>query len=310
MSGISIEKASITDIKADAIVNAANEDLLAGGGVCGAIFGAAGYDDLQKACHEIGHCDTGSAVITPGFNLGTKYIIHAVGPIWTGGNSGEPQKLYDCYSSALELAKENGIQSICFPLISTGIYGYPADEAFIIAIKACRDYIQKDKDLEIHIIFAIPDEGKYYSGMQVLEEQAPELVVAVKSNWKTVEMPDMHDEFVLDRHFSEDEMRALRRGSIPREMEDKWFWYMEGDTLYAHRSWTGNCIYIIRFMNDDKQLVTVNRDPKQYSNTDIETECSTLNNLLNWWSQPSYDYYNQWLSEIAENLKRNDPDSN
>ena len=122
MRGISIDKAGITDVNAEAIVNAANESLRAGSGVCGAIFRAAGYEELQKACDEIGHCDTGSAVITPSFGTKAKYIIHAVGPIWHGGNSGEPQKLYDCYRNALLLAKENGIHSICFPLISTGVY--------------------------------------------------------------------------------------------------------------------------------------------------------------------------------------------
>ena len=89
MSSIEIRKISITDLDTDAIVNAANEGLWAGGGVCGAIFSAAGYDRLQEACNRIGHCDTGSAVITPGFNLKAKYIIHAVGPRWHGGGQGE-----------------------------------------------------------------------------------------------------------------------------------------------------------------------------------------------------------------------------
>ena len=106
MSSIEIRKISITDLNTDAIVNAANDGLWAGSGVCGAIFDAAGYTLLKKACDEIGHCDTGSAVITPGFNSKAKYIIHAVGPIWRGGDNNEPQLLYSAYHKALELAGE------------------------------------------------------------------------------------------------------------------------------------------------------------------------------------------------------------
>ena len=303
MRGISIDKAGITDVNAEAIVNAANESLRAGSGVCGAIFRAAGYEELQRACDEIGHCDTGSAVITPGFRSKAKYIIHAVGPIWHGGNSGEPKKLYDCYRSALLLARENGIHSICFPLISTGVYSYPADEAFEVALNVCREFLHEEEGYDMHIIFAIPDGDKYHSAMIALQEDAPGLIIAVRSNWKALDMPQQHGEFILHRHFSEDEMNALRRGNVPQEMEDKWFWYVEGDTLYAHRSWTGNCIFIIRFMENDDHIVTVNRDPEQYSEGDTDKNRMTLNNLLDWWSQPSYDYYNEWLSETADNLR-------
>ena len=109
MSEISIRKISITDIKADAIVNAANSGLQAGGGVCGAIFKKAGYQKLQAACDTIGHCDTGKAVITPAFGMtNAKYIIHAVGPIWQDGHHHEPQMLYSAYQSSLQLAVEHG----------------------------------------------------------------------------------------------------------------------------------------------------------------------------------------------------------
>ena len=158
MSDIRIQNISITDLATDAIVNAANEGLWAGGGVCGAIFRAAGHDRLQEACNKIGHCDTGSAVITPGFRLKAKYVIHAVGPVWRGGNDHEPELLYGAYYRALEVAMENNCASIGFPLISAGIFGYPLEKAWEVAIKACRDFLAAHPDYDIDIVFAVLDE--------------------------------------------------------------------------------------------------------------------------------------------------------
>lgn len=121
MRKIEIIKISITKLKTDAIVNAANEGLGAGGGVCGAIFREAGPQKLTVACSAIGGCKTGHAAITEGFDLHAKYIIHAVGPIWNGGGNGEPELLYSAYKSALNVAKDNDCHSIGFPLISAGI---------------------------------------------------------------------------------------------------------------------------------------------------------------------------------------------
>ena len=171
MSSITVQKKSITDLDTDAIVNAANEDLWAGGGVCEAIFRAAGYEKLEDACYAIGHCDTGSAVITPGFDLKAKYIIHAVGPIWDGGDKGEPGKLYGAYRKSLELALENGCSSIGFPLISSGIYGYPKEKAWRVAIGACRDFLRNN---EMDIIFAVLDDRSVEAGQKTLEEIAGE----------------------------------------------------------------------------------------------------------------------------------------
>ncbi|MBP5256405.1 MAG: hypothetical protein J6Z80_05035 [Clostridia bacterium] len=109
---------------------------------------------------------------------------------------------------------------------------------------------------------------------------------------------------MLERSLSEGEMDALRRGNVPREMEDKWFWYMEGDTLFAHRNWTGFCIYRIDFAEDGKHLVTVNRDPEQYKSTSVGEDVRTLNKLLDWWTRPLYDHYGQWLSETYDALKK------
>ena len=114
----------ITALDTDAIVNAANESLAPGGGVCGAIHRAAG-PELARACAAIGHCPTGEARITPGFRLPAGYVIHAVGPVWRGGGEGEAELLASAYRSALRLAEEHGLRSIAFPAISTGIYGYP-----------------------------------------------------------------------------------------------------------------------------------------------------------------------------------------
>ena len=160
-SSITVEKIDITNLNADAIVNAANSQLLEGGGVCGAIFRKAGPDALADACSEIGGCETGNAVITPGFDLPAKYIIHAVGPIWQGGGSGEAELLYNAYRHSLILAKENDCHSIGFPLISSGIYGYPKNQAWEIAVQACNDFVNENSDYPIDITFAVlSDESK------------------------------------------------------------------------------------------------------------------------------------------------------
>ncbi|MBQ9553347.1 MAG: macro domain-containing protein [Clostridia bacterium] len=171
MSRIEIRKISITELETDAIVNAANEDLLAGGGVCGAIFSAAGYAQLQNACDVIGHCDTGSAVITPGFRAKAKFIIHAVGPVWRGGGHHEPELLVGAYTKALELAVENRCRTIAFPLISAGIYGYPIELAWQIAIDACRAFLDRQGESELDVVFAVLDDRILTIGQEVLERE-------------------------------------------------------------------------------------------------------------------------------------------
>ena len=167
--GISIQKISITDLQTDAVVNAANAQLEAGGGVCGAIFQAAGYSELRTACRAIGSCPTGQAVITPGFHLKARYIIHAVGPVWHGGNRGEPQLLCSAYRQSLRLAQENGCRSIGFPLISAGIYGYPQELAWQQALQACRDFLQEQGDI-LDIIFAVLNDRILRTGESLLNQ--------------------------------------------------------------------------------------------------------------------------------------------
>ncbi len=137
---IKIVIGDITTLDVDAIVNAANEGLAGGGGVDGAIHRAAG-PELPMACRAIGHCPTGSAVMTPGFRLKARHIIHTVGPIWRGGGAGEADLLGGCYRNSLELARAHGFSEIAFPAISTGIYGYPMAEAAHVAITAIRGFL-------------------------------------------------------------------------------------------------------------------------------------------------------------------------
>lgn len=129
-----IAQGDITQFAADAIVNAANFDLIQGGGVCGAIFAAAGERAMRAACAKIGHCAVGEAVATGGFRLPAAHVIHTVGPIWRGGGHGEEELLRACYRNSLALAKSLGAASVAFPLISGGIYGYPKEQAYSVAV--------------------------------------------------------------------------------------------------------------------------------------------------------------------------------
>jgi len=136
---LQIRQGDITKLSVDAIVNAANNSLLGGGGVDGAIHRAAGAQ-LLEACRPLGGCATGEAKITPGFKLPAKWVIHTVGPVWQGGDRGEAQLLKNCYRNSLELALRSNVKTIAFPAISTGVYGYPKPEAAKIAITVMREY--------------------------------------------------------------------------------------------------------------------------------------------------------------------------
>jgi len=144
---MTIVQGDITKQEVDAIVNAANEALRGGGGVDGAIHRAAGPELLEE-CIQIGGCPTGEARITKGYRLRARYVIHTVGPVWRGGDRGEPEKLAACYQSALRLAVENSAKTVAFPGISTGVYGYPLEDATRIAMTTVRDGLEDMPSIE------------------------------------------------------------------------------------------------------------------------------------------------------------------
>ncbi|WP_343337513.1 O-acetyl-ADP-ribose deacetylase [Terrisporobacter petrolearius] len=159
----------ITNMNTDVIVNAANSKLLMGGGVCGAIFRAAGEEELQKECEQIKHCPVGQAVITKAYNLKSKYIIHTVGPIYKEGNSDEAKFLKSAYETSLNLAKDYNLKSIAFPLISSGIYGYPKKEALNIAVSTIKEFLAEN-EMNIYLVVfdrkAVHLSEELYEGIQ------------------------------------------------------------------------------------------------------------------------------------------------
>jgi O-acetyl-ADP-ribose deacetylase (regulator of RNase III) len=158
--GITVHRGDITELAVDAIVNAANETLLGGGGVDGAIHRAAGKELLEE-CRTLNGCKTGQAKITGGYRLPAKHVIHTVGPVWRGGNNGEPELLADCYRNSLKLAADNGLKTVAFPAISTGVYGYPKESAAEIAIKTIGEFL-KGRDMEVILVaFSEADELLY-----------------------------------------------------------------------------------------------------------------------------------------------------
>jgi O-acetyl-ADP-ribose deacetylase (regulator of RNase III) len=163
---IEIFQGDITTLAVDAIVNAANDRLAPGGGVCGAIHRAAG-PELARDCAAIGRCPTGEARITKGYRLAARHVIHAVGPVWHGGGEGEDDKLAGCYRHSLDLARDEGLSSIAFPAISTGIYGYPLARATGIAAATVEAWLaaQPDFGKVVFAVFGAEAEGAYRAAL-------------------------------------------------------------------------------------------------------------------------------------------------
>lgn len=163
---LKLVKGDITQLQVDAIVNAANASLEDGAGVNGAIHRAAG-PELSNACSLLEGCPTGQAKMTKGYHLPAKYIIHAVGPIWRGGNKGEPKLLASCYYESLKLALENNIKTIAFPAISCGIFGYPVSQAAIIAVNEIANFLELHQEIET-VYFVCFDDAIYEAYEQAL----------------------------------------------------------------------------------------------------------------------------------------------
>ena len=203
-----IVRNDITQMSVDVIVNATNSSLLQGGGVCGAIFNTAGAAILQAACDKLGHCKPGQAVITSGYALPAKFIIHTVGPVWHGGTHDEAKILENCYLNSLELAKSKGFSSIAFPLISSGIFGYPKDEALSIAISTIGRFLLKN---DMNVTLVVYDKNAF-----VLSERL----------FSSIEKY-IDDNYVIDHSDS----RSNHRGNIDFSLDSE---LISTDSLYEN----------------------------------------------------------------------------
>ena len=219
-----IVRNDITQMCVDVIVNAANSSLLQGGGVCGAIFNAAGAEILQATCDQLGHCEPGQAVITSGYALPAKFIIHTVGPVWHGGTHGEAKILENCYLNSLELAKSREFNSIAFPLISSGIYGYPKDEALTIAITTIGSFLLKN-DMNVTLVvydknaFVLSERlfssiEKYIDDNYVIDH------VDSRSNRRSDSYSSQLNELILTDSLNEDSRLSPTSAKAKRKIEE------------------------------------------------------------------------------------------
>ena len=232
---LEIVRNDVTRMEVDAIVNAANETLLGGGGVDGAIHRAAG-SELLAECRTLGGCPTGEARITRGYRLPCRYVIHTVGPIWRGGTQGEARKLAACYRNSLALAKQYNCRSVAFPLISSGAYGYPKDQALKLATDAIRDFLMENDMLVYIVLFdraSFHASGRLYARVaeyiddnyvdahrdSVLERSRRMHQVEFLEECRSLEAPDIADDLesalqTLDESFSQMVLRKIDEAGI------------------------------------------------------------------------------------------------
>ena len=242
IQGITVTDEDITEMELDCIVNAVDNRLTMGSGVSGAIHREAG-PELLKACQAIGRCETGQAVLTEGYELSAKYVIHAVGPVY---QKDDEALLAHCYSNCMDLARQRGIHSIAFPPLSTGRFCFPKDKAMDIAVRTLLAWITENPDYPVDIFLCCADIRIFRLAREYLEMHGKKR--AVKSDWVTKPMEQPVKRIPLrGLRLSAKEYAQLSLGLIPEEMEDKWFIYLEDNKLYCHRSWTGLCAYIVEF---------------------------------------------------------------
>ena len=277
---IEILLGDITKISSDIIVNAANKYLRKGGGVCGAIHRVAG-PDLERSCTDLGGCETGSAKLTPAFNLPALFVAHAVGPMWNQGESKEEDLLFSCYTTCMDLAIQQNARSISFPAISTGIYNFPLAIATSIALDAVQIFAEHD----IVVRFICFDQGSYDLYHEEYNQRTPKTSqFANASSWNTQPLSEQNSTFESNISYTTEQMKHLRKGLIPEQMEDKWFFYWSHNRLYAHRSWTGYCIFVAHFQPQSNgsvlNKIQVCRDENQYTGSNDKSDQRLLQHLI------------------------------
>ncbi len=232
----SIVRSDIVNIKADCIVNAANTALQKGGGVCGAIFKAAGTQALQAACDALSPIQTGEAVITPGFGLSARHIIHTVGPVYRGGGQNEATALRACYENSLRLAVENKCRSVAFPLISTGIYGYPKEEALAIAKETVLSFL-KDNELDVSLV--VYDNEAFTHSKKLMGE-----VQSYIDEYYVKTHPGRRKRFIKGASSAPYDWRPkasaksenISRGDLPHDVNKVPFPYPDNDEAYFYKT--------------------------------------------------------------------------